>query len=66
MGKRPQASAGPFEQHNGDQERVSGSIGGVEQCQLSLGEDLSVVVVVVNNSLVDRLAEPGTAAGTDR
>ena len=66
MGKRPLENAGPFEQHNGDRERVSDSIGGAGQCQLSLGEDLSVVVVVVDNSLVDKLAELGTEAGTDR
>lgn len=66
MGKRPLENGGPFEQHNGGQERVSDSTGGAEQCQLSLGEDLSVVVVVVDNSLVDKSAELGTEAGMDR
>ena len=66
MGKRPLENGGPFEQHNGGRGRVSGSVGGVGQCQLSPGEDLSVVVVVVDNSLVDKSVELGTEAGTDR
>ena len=66
MGKRPLENGDPFEEHNGRRERVSDSVGGVGQCQLSLGEDLSVVVVVVDNSLVDKSVELGTEAETDR
>ena len=66
MGSRPLENGDPFELHDGGLERVSDSIGDVGQCQLSLDEDLSVVVVAVDNSLVDKLAELGTEAGTDR
>ena len=66
MGSRPLESGDPFELHDGGQERVSDSIGGVGQCQLSLDEDLSVVVVVVDNCIGDKLAELGTEAGMDR
>ena len=66
MGSRLLENGEPFELHDGGLERVSGSVGGVVQCQLSLDEDLSGVVVVVDNSLVDKLDELGTEAGTDR
>ena len=66
MGSRPLESGEPFELHDGGLERVSDSVGGVVQCQLSLDEDLSVVVVVVDNSPVDKLAELGMEVGTDR
>lgn len=66
MGSRPLESGAPFELHDGGLERVSGPVGGVGQCQLSLDEDLSVVVVVVDSSLVDKLAGLGMEAGTDR
>ena len=66
MGSRPLESEEPFELHDGGLERVSDSVGGVVQYQLSLDEDLSGVVVVVDNSLVDKLDELETEAGTDR
>ena len=66
MGSRLLEIGEPFGLHDGGLERVSGSAGGVVQCQLSLDEDLSGVVVVVDNSLVDKLDELGTEAGTDR
>lgn len=66
MGSRPLESGEPFELHNGGLERVSDPVGGVVQCQLSLDGDLSVVVVAVDNSIGDKLAELGTEVGTDR
>ena len=66
MDRRPLESRDPSELHDGGLERVSDSVGGVGQCQLSLDEDLSVVVVAVDNSLGDKLAELGREAGTDR
>ena len=66
MDSRPLESGDPFELHDGGLERVSDSIGGGGQCQLLLDVDLSAVVVAVDNSLVDKLAELGTEAGTDR
>ena len=66
MGRRPLESGDLFELHGGDLEKVSDPIGGGGQCQLSLDEDLSVVVAAVDNSFVDKLAELGTEAGTDR
>ena len=65
MGKQPLENEGPCEQHDGGRERAFDSVGGVGQCQLSLGEDLSVVVVAVDNCLVDKSAELGTEAGMD-
>ncbi len=66
MDSQPLESGDPSELHDGGLERVSDSVDGVGQCQLSLDEDLSVVVVAVDNSLVDKLAELGREAGTDR
>ena len=66
MGKWPLESEDLFELHDGGLKKVSDPVDGGGQCQLLLDEDLSVVVAAVDNSLVDKLAELGMEAGTDR